>query len=124
MIVFVALLFILTLYKCKPLFNSSFHTDYASIGQSRSINGIFIMLILLSHTFAKVTPDGVFDEVYQPLKIFLEQFVLMSYDWKIESNNGYTFSSGYWASVKNNMWDKSNWTFYEGKKVLKEHSAN
>ncbi len=53
-----------------------------------------------------------------------EQFVLMSYDWKIESNNGYTFSSGYWASVKNNMWEKSNWTFYDGKQILKKHSVN
>ncbi len=79
MIVFVALLFMLALYKCKPLFNSSFHTGYASIGQSRSINGIFIMLILLSHTFAKVTPSGVFDVAYQPLRIFLGQFVVVPF---------------------------------------------
>ena len=56
MIIFVALLLILSLYKCKPIFNKGFHEDYASRDQSRAINGICIMLILLSHTFAKVAP--------------------------------------------------------------------
>jgi len=79
MIIFVALLLILSLYKCKPIFNKGFHEDYASRDQSRAINGICIMLILLSHTFAKVAPADVFDKAYEPMRIFLGQFVVVPF---------------------------------------------
>ncbi len=93
MFVFVVLLFILSIYKCKPRLDKGFYDDYASINQSRSINGIFIMLILLSHTFARVTPSGVFDEIYLPFRIFLGQFVVVPF----------LFYSGYgiMESIKN-----------------------
>ena len=79
MIIFVGIVLLITLYKSKVMCNGEFYTDYASVGQSRAINGIFIMLILLSHTFAKVTPNGVFDEIYLPLKTFLGQFVVVPF---------------------------------------------
>ena len=79
MIIFVALLFLLTLHKCKPKFDGEFYQDYASRDQSRSINGLCIMLILLSHTFAKVAPCDIFDKMYEPMRVFLGQFVVVPF---------------------------------------------
>lgn len=79
MIIFIVLLFALAIYKCKLRLDKGFYEDYASIEQSRSINGICIMLILLSHTFAKVAPQGVLDEIYEPMRIFLGQFVVVPF---------------------------------------------
>ena len=79
MIIFIGLLLLLALYKCKPKFNKEFYADYASGVQTRSINGICIMLILFSHTFAKVAPMGVFDTIYEPMRIFLGQFVVVPF---------------------------------------------
>ena len=79
MILFVALLFLIALYQCKPKIGKGFYKDYASRDQSRAINGICIMLILLSHTFAKVAPADVLDEVYEPMRIFLGQFVVVPF---------------------------------------------
>ena len=52
-----------------------------------------------------------------------EQFISMSEHWSVATNNGYTYSSSKWASVKDNLWEKDNWTFYKGNRVLKEHQA-
>ena len=79
MIIFVVLLLLLVLYRCKSKFNKEFYEDYASRDQSRAINGICIMLILLSHTFAKVGANDVFDKVYEPMRIFLGQFVVVPF---------------------------------------------
>ncbi len=77
MIIFVLLLGILSFYKCKPLLSGEFYKDYSSIDQTRAINGICIMLILLSHTFAKVSSSDIFDEIYIPMRTFLGQFVVV-----------------------------------------------
>lgn len=52
-----------------------------------------------------------------------EQFVIVSMDWDISINNGYTFLPSYWASVKDDLWDLDNWTFYDEFTILKEHKA-
>ncbi len=52
-----------------------------------------------------------------------EQFVIMSMDWDVNVNNGNTFMPAFWASVKDNLWDKNNWTFYDKETVLTEHAA-
>lgn len=77
MIIFVFLLLLVALYQAKPVKSGGFYEDYSSLEQTRAINGICIMLILFSHTFAKVSPLGVFDEVYQPFRTFLGQFVVV-----------------------------------------------
>lgn len=41
-----------------------------------------------------------------------DQFVLMSWDWDVDENNGNTFLPFAWASVRDNLWVKDNWTFY------------
>lgn len=52
-----------------------------------------------------------------------EQFVILSDEWNTKENNGNTFKASKWVSVKDNIWDKSNWTFYSKKTVLKENEA-
>ncbi len=80
MIIFVIALLLISLYKCKPILNGKFYEDYCSIEQTKSINGIFIMLILLSHTFVRVSSSGgIFDDVYMPLRTFLGQFVVVPF---------------------------------------------
>lgn len=52
-----------------------------------------------------------------------EQYIINSSDWDITLNNGNTFNSAKWISVKDNIWEKDNWTFYDKDTVLKEHKA-
>jgi hypothetical protein len=51
-----------------------------------------------------------------------DQYVIVSTGWDIEKNDGNTFLPARWASVKDNRWDKDNWTFYEKEVVLDEYS--
>lgn len=51
------------------------------------------------------------------------QYVILSQDWDTMKNDGKTFMPARWASVKENLWDMENWTFYPGETVLKEHAA-
>lgn len=78
MILFIVALFLLSLWGCKPRLKG-FYTDYASRDQSRAINGICISLILLSHTFAKVGVADMFDAAYEPVRVFLGQFVVVPF---------------------------------------------
>ena len=79
MIIFICAFFLFCLIGCKPIWGKGFHTDYASPDQTRAINGICIMLILLSHTFAKVETGGIMDELYVPMRTFLGQFVVVPF---------------------------------------------
>lgn len=51
------------------------------------------------------------------------QFITLSYDWDTMENNGKTFMPSKWASVKDDLWDLENWTFYSGETVLKENAV-
>jgi membrane-anchored protein YejM (alkaline phosphatase superfamily) len=50
-----------------------------------------------------------------------DQFIIVSNDWVVTENNGNTFLPARWISVKNNLWNKNNWKFYNENAVLKEH---
>ncbi len=50
-----------------------------------------------------------------------EQFVIVSHDWNVNSNNGYTYRDAWWASVKDDMRERDNWVFTDDRFVLKEH---
>ena len=50
-----------------------------------------------------------------------EQLVMHSTDWDITKNNGNTFSPSKWLSIKDNIWNKENWKFYNQETVLDEH---
>ena len=53
-----------------------------------------------------------------------EQFITLSGEWQLGFNDGNTFTPSNWASVKDNLWEEENWTFYLDKTVaLAEHAA-
>ncbi len=52
-----------------------------------------------------------------------DQFIIRSKEWVTDKNNGTTFLPSAWASVKENLWDAGNWTFYEEEIVLDENAA-
>ncbi len=47
-----------------------------------------------------------------------EQFMLISNEWSTGTNNGYQFKPGKWLSVKDNLWDASQWKYYPKTEVL------
>lgn len=40
-----------------------------------------------------------------------KQFIIASYDWDVNENNGNVFLPSYWWSVEDDIWDKDNWDF-------------
>ncbi len=51
-----------------------------------------------------------------------DQIITMSDKFDTYENNGYTFMPSGWISVKDNLWDRDNWKFYDEEIVLKEHA--
>lgn len=52
-----------------------------------------------------------------------DQFIIISEDWDVNENNGNTYWPAKWASVRDNLWDENNWTFFDEEIVLDEHTA-
>lgn len=52
-----------------------------------------------------------------------DQFIILSEEWDVATNCGQTFLPSRWASVRDNLWDLDNWTFYEEECVLDRHAA-
>ncbi len=50
-----------------------------------------------------------------------DQMIIVSDTFSTSKNNGNTFLPARWASVKDNLWDKKNWKFYDKEIVLNEH---
>ena len=63
-------------------------------------------------------------EINSDEKTAHEQFVIMSWNWDIQVNNGNTFEKAVWVSVKDSIWEKDNWTYYyDARRVLDEHQV-
>ena len=52
-----------------------------------------------------------------------DQFITMSYTSDVNVNNGTTFEASAWLSVRDDIWNKDNWTFIGGDVTLSEHKA-
>lgn len=74
---------------------------------------------------------GVVDEPINPFtgkritnteKTAHEQIVVLDGVWETNINNGNTFLPSTWASVHDDIWDLSNWSFCYEELVLKEHA--
>lgn len=50
-----------------------------------------------------------------------DQYIIMSPEWVVSVNNGNTFLPSGWAKVKDDIWDKENWEFYDENIVLDEY---
>lgn len=77
-----------------------------------------------------IATKGIAEEVINPFtgnpindleKTAHEQFIITSKEWDIKENNGNTFFPSTWLSVKDNLWDLNNWTFYNEEIVLRSH---
>ena len=62
------------------------------------------------------------NEINNAEKTAHEQFIIVSKDWDVLKNNGNTFLPARWASVKENLWERKNWTFYDEEIILNEHA--
>ena len=40
-----------------------------------------------------------------------EQYIIDSTEWDVDKNNGNTFLPSQWYTVRDNIWDRNNWTF-------------
>lgn len=49
-----------------------------------------------------------------------DQYILVSQEWDVNSNNGYTYFPSDWLSVHDNIWDKNNWKKVGENSVLPE----
>lgn len=50
-----------------------------------------------------------------------DQFIIASTAWEVEDNNGTQYLASGWASVKENLWNRDNWTFCNDEIILDEH---
>ena len=47
-----------------------------------------------------------------------ELFVIISQQWRVQENNGKTFLPAKWANVKDNIFDRNNWTFIDEEVII------
>lgn len=79
MIFFIVILIAIIISGMTAAKKGEFFEDYCSPRNTGTINGIFSILIFISHAVYYVKPDGVWDEPYFALKAFLGQLVVVSY---------------------------------------------
>ncbi|NLW54534.1 MAG: sulfatase-like hydrolase/transferase [Clostridiaceae bacterium] len=60
-------------------------------------------------------------EINNDEKYLHDQYIILSNIWQVDINNGNTFLPSEWASVKDDIWQPGNWSFYPYDIVLKEH---
>ena len=74
-----------------------------------------------------IAVEGLIDDPKNPFtgkaldnseKFAHQQFITMSGQFKISVNNGNSYLPSAWASVKDSIWNKDNWTVYEESTVL------
>jgi membrane-bound acyltransferase YfiQ involved in biofilm formation len=75
LIILVAILFM----NMKVTPQGEFHTDYCSLKQTATINGLFTLLIFFSHASQYVTLDGALDEPYLAFRKYIGQLVVASF---------------------------------------------
>ncbi len=52
------------------------------------------------------------------------QYVILSDDWDLANNHGYQFLESTWAAVREDIWNKDNWTYYLDPALLPPDIAN
>ncbi|MBP3370986.1 MAG: hypothetical protein J6L88_00495, partial [Clostridia bacterium] len=50
-----------------------------------------------------------------------EQLIITSFEFDVETNNGNAFFPSYWVSVKDNLWNRNNWSATTQETILTEH---
>ncbi len=94
MLLFIIILLIISFNGVKFAEENSFHDDYLSLTNTTAINGIFVILVFLSHSSQYISLDnGILDSTYVTFKSYLAQMVVVPF----------LFFSGYGTmeSIKN-----------------------
>ena len=79
MLVFVFIVALMVFYEMKITDSNEFHKDYISPKSTSSINGLFTILIFLSHSVQYIDLSGVLDAPYVTLKSNLGQMVVVTF---------------------------------------------
>ena len=82
MFIFMLLLLLIVFLQMKPAPMGEFHREtYMSREQTTSINGIFVVLVLLTHasTFVKAGIHGAIDQPYLEMKAYLTQLIVVTF---------------------------------------------
>ena len=79
MLLFLFAIFFVVMINNRLKGTNAFFTDYSSPAQTTSINGIFVLLVFLSHAAQYVKLNGVMDKPYDLLKTFLGQLVVVTF---------------------------------------------
>ena len=78
-----------------------------------------------------IAVDGIIENPINPFtgkaitnteKYAHDQYIIMSLETSIYTNNGNTFLPARWARVRDNIWNKENWEFYDEEIVLDEYA--
>lgn len=78
-----------------------------------------------------IAVDGIIENPINPFtgkaitnteKYAHDQYIIMSLETSIYTNNGNTFLPARWARVRDDIWNKDNWEFYDEEIVLDEYA--
>ncbi len=79
MIFFVFILAMIMLFELKVADKNEFIRDYISPASTTNVNGVFVILVFLSHISQYIKLDGVYDGPYAVLKTNLGQMVVVTF---------------------------------------------
>lgn len=79
MFIFLIITFLTVFVGMKAVKPGEFNTDYISRDQSTAINGLFTVLVFLSHVCNYISLDGNFDKPYSTFKSYLLQMVVVPF---------------------------------------------
>ncbi|MBE6774926.1 MAG: acyltransferase [Ruminococcaceae bacterium] len=79
MIFFIFILAMIMFYELKVAGGNEFNREYISPGSTTCINGVFVVLVFLSHICQYIKLDGVFDGPYSVLRTNLGQMVVVTF---------------------------------------------
>ncbi len=79
MLIFVFIVALIVFYEMKIADSNEFHKDYISPKSTKAVNGLFTMLIFLSHSVQYIDLDGALDTPYTTMKSHLGQMVVVTF---------------------------------------------
>ena len=79
MIIFVFLVLLCSVPGAKAAEPGKIFPDYIARPQTSAINGVFVLLVFLSHVSTYITLSGPFDTAYQTMKGYLGQMVVVTF---------------------------------------------
>lgn len=79
MLIFVFIVALIVFYEMKIEDSNEFHKDYISPKSTKAVNGLFTMLIFLSHSVQYIDLGSVLDTPYTTMKSHLGQMVVVTF---------------------------------------------